>query len=149
MKACTYCGVVKPPSEFPRDRTRPNGRRSNCKACDSVRKAAYYLANAEERKAYTAEWRRRTGRRGGKRTPADSRRLRYGITEAQFLAMLDAQDNRCAICKTELAWPVVDHDHQTGRVRGVLCNPCNRGLGQFGDDVSRLESAAAYLKATV
>jgi hypothetical protein len=79
---------------------------------------------------------------------------RYGITQEQFDAMLEHQGNRCAICRTDTPCPTsgktwhIDHDHETGRVRGLLCNSCNRGIGQLGDDPDRLESAARYLRAS-
>lgn len=65
--------------------------------------------------------------------------------------MLLAQQGRCAICKSAdpktnkvKTW-CVDHDHKTGRVRGLLCTMCNRGLGFFGDKQRLLERAAQYL----
>jgi hypothetical protein len=79
---------------------------------------------------------------------------RYGITQEQFDAMLERQGNRCAICRTDTPCPTsgkawhIDHCHETGRVRGLLCNSCNRGIGQLGDDPDRLESAARYLRAS-
>lgn len=64
--------------------------------------------------------------------------------------MFDQQNGRCAIC--ESADPgagksrfAVDHDHVTGRVRGLLCNPCNKGLGMFQDSPMRLKRAAEYV----
>lgn len=73
----------------------------------------------------------------------------YGLTKAE-LDLLLGQHERCAICLTD-AWgkkgPCVDHDHATGKVRGILCGSCNQGLGRFGDDPSTLRAAAAYVEA--
>jgi hypothetical protein len=60
--------------------------------------------------------------------------------------MWDEQSGVCAICGDGLATPHIDHDHVTGRVRGILCPSCNIGLGRFKDDVSRLKSGIAYLE---
>lgn len=75
----------------------------------------------------------------------------YGITLAHFERMLAEQRGLCAICKkprVSRAHPRlnVDHDHKTGRVRGLLCWMCNRGIGLLGDDRSVLLSAAEYLR---
>ncbi|WP_425576326.1 endonuclease VII domain-containing protein [Streptomyces glaucosporus] len=70
----------------------------------------------------------------------------------EFEARLIEQGMRCAICKEEFdpdihdRKPVVDHDHKTGCVRGLLCHKCNLALGHFGDDVNRLLSAVEYLR---
>lgn len=75
----------------------------------------------------------------------------YGLSVANYLTLLQLQGGRCAICqrlpeeqktKTRL---VVDHDHQTGIVRGLLCDPCNRALGLLGDRPERVEAACGYL----
>ena len=77
---------------------------------------------------------------------------KYGITPEQFDSMLSAQDFRCAICKNpdpggrHNSWNV-DHCHTSGRVRGLLCTKCNRGLGLFSDNQTSLLSAVDYLKA--
>lgn len=76
------------------------------------------------------------------------RKVNYGITQDEYESMLRLQDNRCAICGVsfEGTTPNVDHDHQTKRIRGLLCTNCNLGLGRFGDSISLLESAIEYLK---
>jgi len=81
-------------------------------------------------------------------------RKKYGLSPAKFKALLDAQNGRCAICDALLDPAVprgdgsvhVDHDHAVGRVRGLLCNRCNPGLGNFRDDPVLLEKAANYLR---
>ena len=70
---------------------------------------------------------------------------KYGITVEQYTQMMEDQDGFCAICYAEPATHI-DHDHETGRVRGLLCGACNRGLGQFKEDADTVAFAAAYLK---
>jgi hypothetical protein len=74
-------------------------------------------------------------------------KMKYGLTEAQVIARLEAQGCRCLICHTSLTFMTlrIDHCHATGRVRGLLCDPCNIGLGNFKDDTARLRKAADYL----
>ena len=72
----------------------------------------------------------------------------YGLTPEDFEAMIQSQDG-CAICHDDLKIFMethVDHCHDSGKVRGLLCGNCNRGLGQFKDDPTRLRAAAAYLE---
>lgn len=72
---------------------------------------------------------------------------KYGMTEEDWDEMFDSQGKRCACCGIPRAtmW-VVDHCHDTGKVRGILCHHCNSGLGQFGDDIARLQLAVKYLR---
>ncbi len=79
----------------------------------------------------------------------------YGITLEQFEAMSQAQDNKCGICLQEVneihksgrQMPLtVDHCHSTGKVRGLLCGGCNRGLGDFKDNIDFLKAAIKYLE---
>lgn len=72
----------------------------------------------------------------------------YGITRQQYEEMLQIQNNCCLICgcSFEHSPPLVDHDHGTGKVRGILCSPCNNLLGMAKDKISILNSAIQYLK---
>lgn len=98
-----------------------------------VSQQAYRDANRER----VREWDRRGSR---------AKTLRqYGLTEESFEAMKEAQGHGCAICGRgdDL---VVDHNHDTGQVRALLCRGHNAALGQFGDDPQLLRSAARYLE---
>lgn len=76
-----------------------------------------------------------------------SLKKRYGLSEAAYLELKLQQGSRCAICEITLSIEVlVDHDHQTDTVRGLLCRACNFGLGLFDEDVDTLRKAATYLE---
>lgn len=109
-----------------------------------TRMATYYQNHREARLAS----RRRYVAAHPERVKASKRnatlRRNYGITATQFAAMADAQNRVCAVCSraTEL---VVDHDHTTGRVRGLLCNSCNGYIGVIGERREVVKALLAYL----
>lgn len=78
----------------------------------------------------------------------------YGVSSEVVYQMLDSQDRKCKICGGEgfrmkagaTNKLVLDHDHKTGDVRGMLCHNCNRGLGLFQDSIDHLQSAIEYLE---
>lgn len=75
-----------------------------------------------------------------------SLKRKFNLSQEEYDTMLREQGGVCAICKKECSKALaVDHDHQTGLVRGLLCNPCNRGIGYLKDSVAILESASDYL----
>jgi len=85
----------------------------------------------------------------------DRQLRRQGCSTEQFRTLLESQEGKCAICGAieghrsrygKVCRFAVDHDHQTGQVRGLLCNNCNRGLGRFKDSIENLEAAVRYLK---
>lgn len=78
---------------------------------------------------------------------------RYGISEDEYRQMWNSQEGACAICGKDLSLldprhRHIDHEHSTGRVRGILCSRCNRGLGFFEDNPDSLATAARYLSST-
>ena len=72
----------------------------------------------------------------------------YGLSEDDWQRLFNEQGGLCAVCR-EAPATCVDHDHETGRVRGLLCRTCNLGIGHLKDDPERLESAARYLRAPI
>lgn len=77
----------------------------------------------------------------------------YGITKEEYEQMIEEQDGKCALCGKEFVYerlhnfePCIDHNHETGQIRGILHRRCNIGIGQFNDDVDKLEEAVDYLK---
>ena len=69
----------------------------------------------------------------------------HGLIPQEYYRMLDEQHGACWICKRIDRKLRVDHDHQTGKVRGLLCSSCNTGLGMFADSTILLSNALAYL----
>lgn len=99
---------------------------------------------------YQKKWRERNPRRA----KSNDLRRSYGITLEDYEALLEAQNGVCAICgdpektKDKDGGPrkmPVDHDHETGVIRGLLCTPCNRALGMLKDDVKVLRRAIVYI----
>jgi len=101
----------------------------------------------EDRRRYRQN--RKEQRRAEARAYLRRRRLRdYGLTEDDVAELSAQQNGRCRICERLPPRLVIDHDHVSGIVRGLLCDGCNRGLGFFEDDAARLSAAVAYLKTS-
>lgn len=165
-KTCNRCGETKPTTAFYRGHKRSRYR-SKCKACEIVAKTARYASRkagelpttpvalatcpdcGETKLAsgFGVDHARPTGIRLYCKPCAVIRATcsRYKITRAEYLEMVNRQAGCCAICDRPTTPLCVDHCHSTGRVRGLICDPCNVGLGRFEDDVERLQRAAAYL----
>lgn len=155
---CRTCGELKPFGDFYPRKTGRLKRTTNCRRCHTAAGKARRQARREE---YNAAARRRrrdnpAAREYGKRYYAEnghryrlsSRVGKYGLTVEDFEGMRWAQDNRCAICAEPAgdAELCIDHDHETGLVRGLLCHYCNRGIGQFREALHLVEAAAEYLR---
>lgn len=105
-----------------------------------ARRKARFLANPEhyreKARLQMARW-RATNPRVSQAT---------GLTFEAHERQLAAQGGKCAICGTTKGKWHGDHDHDTGRFRGILCQKCNMGLGMFDDEAGRLAAAIAYLE---
>ncbi len=122
---------------------------------------AFLAANREKRRQQNREERARNAariretnrqyREANRELLALTERVRrYGITGAKYLAMREAQSGLCAVCRGPFSSNGkhihVDHDHATGKVRGILCRDCNLALGNAKDSIERLEALIAYLR---
>lgn len=142
-KTCYGCGEMKPIGEYYAHPGMDDGRLGACKECRRK-----YQRDKNERLRGDPEFQAARARYSRKRKLRDA----YGITEAEYDAMLADQGGKCAICgttdpgRTSTFFPV-DHDHETGGRRGLLCHDCNLGISHFGDDPDRLLAAAMYLLA--
>lgn len=155
VKTCTKCGETKPVLSFYLHRGTKDGRATYCAECQKAHTRAWNAANREKIAARNAAW--SAANPGRKKRDHRQYWLKmYGLDQEAYNAMLAAQDGLCAICQHPESYIdartgdprklAVDHCHKTGRVRGLLCGRCNRGIGQFADDSSRVERAAAYLR---
>jgi hypothetical protein len=127
-KRCSKCETFKSLEEFHLNSSQPDGRRSDCKLCRKAFDAARYKTS--RRKELLVE--------------------RYGIGDEEYYSLLEKQSGVCALCSADTPggrWKKfnVDHCHDTGRVRGLLCYRCNTALGQLGDNEVGLMKALSYV----
>lgn len=140
---CYRCKIVKPVSEFSKNKARPNGLNAVCKACHKAYSDT--PENKERARATHLAWKAKDP------DAYKSRKLRenYGIGIAEYDALLAAQEGCCAICgATEThngKYLAVDHDHVTGQIRGLLCAACNKAIGLLQDRPERAAAAAVYV----
>lgn len=143
MAYCGHCDNYKPPDEFPKGGQPESITKSKgvtefyCKQCIKER---YLLRRSvaliEMRRGHLAR--------------------KFGIDEDEYESLMHAQGGVCAICsqpetkvsRGSVSALSVDHDHETGKIRGLLCSSCNVGLGYFRDDLELLSNAIDYLMQT-
>ena len=122
FKVCSNCRREKPFSAFYAWRRHSTGLQAWCKSCMADRDRSHHYQTS------------------------------YGLTQSDVESMIESQGGLCAICgerpedRIRLGL-VVDHCHETGAVRGMLCSNCNRAIGLFGDRVETVMSATSYLLA--
>lgn len=120
-KWCSGCRQVLPLETFGNDAQTASGKCAYCKPC---------IAKRGERYAHLK--------------PHYRRRARYGISKEEFGAMVESQKGECLICRRKKKL-VVDHDHKTGSIRGLLCGGCNVMLGHFRDSAVLIQRVINYL----
>jgi len=131
-KRCTRCGERKPVDEFYVLNKR--WRQSRCKDC-------LFQITIADRKAHRPRWAAYRQKHHMKQ--------RYGVSAVEYERLLKEQNGVCAICKgtnPSKRRLSLDHEHKTGKHRGLLCDNCNNGIGRFHEEVGRLAAAIAYLE---
>lgn len=155
-KTCTRCHVEKSVLSFYLNRGTKDGRATYCDECQRASTRAWKAANAKRVREQYEEAKRKPGYEEKKRRDNQRWWLRqYGISVERYEALLAEQGGTCAICQLPERYVdartgrtrrlAVDHDHKTGKVRGLLCGSCNQAVGHFEDDHDRCVRAGQYL----
>lgn len=141
MKVCNRCFVEKELTEFFKDKNHSTGRYSFCKKCKNETTAKWRSENRERYNSYVRSYNKKNRRR-------IHYKQKYGITVEQYEGMLECQGKVCWICQKTNGNAekslVIDHNHQTGKVRGLLCYGCNRAISIL-EKPDLLKRATEYL----
>jgi hypothetical protein len=164
MKTCKRCGTEKNLEQFSKHKRCKDGYQGTCLDCTALITKTWYLANTQRKAETDKQYEERNPMR-----KSASRRLRqqiepyrvaieelehnmrnrYDITLEEYGHMFNDQQGLCKICghsHIEFARGlVIDHNHVTGYVRGLLCDPCNRAIGYLKENVNTLQSAINYI----
>lgn len=158
-KRCTKCGQEKLHSAFYANAAGKDGLRADCKVCVAARRKAWYAENRQREIERVKSWQEankdRYNEKQRRYREANKDRMRdgylrrtFGITLADYGRMLGDQNGGCAICgspEPEGSSLHVDHDHDTGQVRALLCFQCNNALGLLEEDPERIATLLEYL----
>ena len=154
-KHCGGCNTDKPLDDFHKNSSRKDGRSTQCKVCINTRNKVWYTKNKERHNAlgkanYNAN---------GEKYRDRNYRKKYGITLEQYNQILENQNGLCALCNQpetamhrksggKLRELAVDHCHETGKIRGLLCTKCNVMISNLGDTIERAEKLVKYMKGS-
>jgi hypothetical protein len=161
VKTCIACGESKPIEQFYRAAGMADGHRSDCIPCNLAAKKARTALNPQANRDRVRRWqlanpeRHRAKQRSysetGQKQLWDRKsylKRKYRMTLEDYERMFEAQGGVCAICgepRPEERTLHVDHDHETGVIRGLLCFRCNNALGDFREEYELFQRAADYL----
>ena len=133
IKKCNKCKIAQPYTNFYCLDIEKDYFSSECKKCEYKKSQKYYNENKHKI---------------SKKASNKHRMNKYGITEEQYNDILLSQNSLCGICNKPSDKTLhVDHNHKTGKIRGLLCSGCNTGIGFFNEDIDSLTNAVKYLKS--
>lgn len=165
-KRCVKCGKTKPLSEYTIHNAEKGQHRNFCHECEKKWIRKYHKTpqgkdkrkewvgqNKEKIEAYYELYHNDPEKRKASKTYQRKYWLmkQFGITPDDYDRMLNEQNGGCAICDSDKSGNrsknfMIDHDHETGKVRGLLCYRCNQAIGAFDDNPDLLRKAATYLE---
>jgi Recombination endonuclease VII len=149
-KRCSRCKEYKERDLFHNHKSHKDGKHCYCKSCNAANIRAWREANPERNTATNRAWQKENAEKAA----AQRRFNNYKLSAEAINTKLEEQDNKCQICKNDISSKFcVDHSHQCcpgkkscGKcIRGLLCQLCNRALGNFHDSTETLQSAINYL----
>lgn len=148
---CPACGQVKTEDMYHKSSSK-RGVQAHCKQCQKRRHRERRENNPELFRTYNLRAKAKARETGIDKVRLKRWRLKtmYGLEYDEYMAMLQQQNRQCKICNKDLGDNTkhihVDHCHVNGHVRGILCHNCNKGLGNFMDDIDLMLKAVEYLK---
>lgn len=153
MKKCSKCKQDKCPDQFYKNKLSKDGLGSQCKVCSNSASVAWYKANTEIERLKKRSWRQNNPDKVKNQNRRDSLKI-YGLSIKDWEILFENQNGVCAICdmpetlidKGILRRLAVDHCHETGKVRSLLCSKCNQAIGLLNDNSKLLDKAASYLR---
>lgn len=131
-RVCSICKVEKQHAAFSKDRRKPFGISSRCKQCICVKSKQYDVSEAGQKRMRIAKWKKQG----------------INITHDKYVEIYAKLEGKCQICKQQFKTLCVDHDHTTGKVRGLLCRPCNLGISAFLENNKVMQNAIKYIEET-
>lgn len=168
MKTCRNCKILKPLDNFNNNPKNAGGKMTLCRECGKAYSKLYHSKNKEKDIKYRQlhkdriklsreTWYYKKG--GNLKCRERILKNRFNITRNEYNRLLEQQNHKCAICKNseickdrrnnKLRELAVDHCHTTGKIRGLLCYNCNRGIGHLQDSLSILREALDYLSNNI
>lgn len=146
MKTCIKCGETKPKSEFYKDKNRKDGFQYRCKSCQNKMKKEW----CEKNKEYVKHTSKTYYEKNQKYYKNYRLQSKFGLTLEQYNEMYNKQNGCCAICGIHqdafTKALAVDHCHNTGKIRKLLCSNCNSAIGKLKEDIEIFKKAISYLK---
>lgn len=141
-KICSKCKIEKDIEEYHFTDKKKGLRKSKCKDCQAEYIQSYKANNEEKLKNI---WRKASRKYINYDIRRNKTLKKYGLDLESYNNIFDKQQGACKICGDKINL-CVDHDHKTGKIRGLLCNACNKGIGYMKDNPDILEKAILYLK---